>query len=107
MTTATNLPWTSATSSELYARIVNLLTDYPRSSPAEVQEIPGFIKKGPMFERALLTANDEVRPQLERFDSDHAKELALQPRDYLFVILLLAMLMFATYYLWDIAAGAR
>lgn len=105
MTTATNLPWTSETSSELYARVVTLLRDYPGSSLGEVQEILGFIKQGPMFERALLTANDEIRPQLERFRTDHAKALALQPRDYVFIVLVMAMLVFATYYFWDIAAG--
>lgn len=105
MNTETNLPWTSATSSKVYACIVTLLRDYPRSTPDEVQEILGFFKNGPMFERALLTANDEIRPQLERFNSDHAKALALQPRDYLFIALALAMLVVATYYFWDIGAG--
>ena len=87
------------------AHVGDLLRRYPGISAGEAAEIIRFIKKGPVMEVGLLTADEELRPQLQRFRSDHASEFSLGIKEYAIILLIVAGAIGLCFFLWDIGAG--
>lgn len=82
-------------------RVERLLGRYPEISIEESAVILRFLKKGPPLEVGLLSSNEAVKPKLERFRSDHAKEFSLGPRGFVIAVLIIAAVVVAVVLLWD------
>lgn len=52
----------------------NLLYRYPNVSEAEANAILNFLRKGRHLDVGILTADEQLKPQLDSFMSDHAKQ---------------------------------
>jgi hypothetical protein len=53
----------------------DLLARYPHVSDAEAKLILTFLRKGRHLDLGILTADQTLKPQLDSFTADHAKEL--------------------------------
>jgi len=55
--------------------VSDLLSRYPRISDAETKSILKFLRKGRHLDVGILTADEALKPQLDHFTADHAKDL--------------------------------
>jgi hypothetical protein len=55
----------------------DLLQRYPHVSDAEVKLILTFLRKGRHLDVGMITGDDALKPQLDRFMADHAKHFRL------------------------------
>ena len=53
----------------------DLLARYPHVSDAEAKQILAFLRHGRHLDVGMLTADESLKPQLDRFTADHAKHL--------------------------------
>jgi len=53
-------------------QVAHLLCRYPDVSPREAKLILGFLRKGRQLDVGILTADDQLKPQLDSFMTDHA-----------------------------------
>lgn len=65
----------------------------PDIHPEEQSALLDFLRKGPPLDTALLTAVDEIRPNLERFREDHRDAFELGPRHYLSALVILLIVL--------------
>jgi hypothetical protein len=86
-------------------RVEEMLARYTALTDPEIQEILLFLRKGKALEIGLLTGNEAIRPQLDRFRADHARDLAISGREFAVVGIVLLVLLAAVALLWN--AGAR
>lgn len=86
-------------------RVANLLGRYPDISADETAEILRFLKKGRALELGVLSFDDAVKPKLQRFRADHAKEFAVGPRGLAIAALIIAAIVAGCVLLWDAGAG--
>jgi hypothetical protein len=56
-------------------QVTDLLQRYPRVSDAEARLILAFLRRGRHLDVGMLTADEQVKPQLDRFTADHASDL--------------------------------
>lgn len=86
-------------------RVEDLLTRYPDVTPGETAEIMRFLKKGLPLEVGLLTSNEALRPQLQRFRADHRSDFSLGISEYVAAVLVVAAFIGLCLLLWD--SGVR
>ncbi len=53
----------------------DLLTRYPHVSDGEAKQIVTFLRTGKHLDVGMLTADEALKPQLDRFMADHSKHL--------------------------------
>jgi hypothetical protein len=85
-------------------RVEELLARYPGLTDPEIHEILLFLRKGQVLEIGFLTSNESIRPQLDRFRADHARDLSLGRRELAVAAIVLLILLAAVALLWN--AGA-
>lgn len=98
---ATQSRYTLAADGERLRRIEISLRHYPDVSPDENREILQFLKSAPVLDAGLLTGNEEIRPQLQRFRHDHRRELGMGAKDYLVAAVILLVVIALGFLLWD------
>lgn len=86
-------------------RIEGLLERYPALTDPELHEILLFLRKGRALEIGFLTGNKRVKPQLDRFRADHARDLSLGKRELAIVGLVALALLAAVALLWNAGGG--
>lgn len=74
-------------------RIAKLLNHYPHVSEDDCREILQFMKEARHLEVGLLTANDNVRPQLDAFMKDHKRHFRLDALDVLRAVSLIGAIL--------------
>jgi hypothetical protein len=55
--------------------IAELVRRYPHVSDAEARQIVTFLRTGRHLDVGMLAGDDTLKPQLDRFMTDHAKDL--------------------------------
>jgi len=86
-------------------RIEALLQRYPGLTDGEIEDVLLFLRKGPALEIGLLTGNEALRPQLDRFRADHRGELSIGAREIAAIAAIVALLIVAVALLWDFGVG--
>ena len=86
-------------------RVAILLGRYPDISADETAEILRLLKKGRALEVGVLAFDRALRPKLERFRADHAKEFAGEPGGLAAAALIIAGIVAVCVLLWDAGAG--
>ena len=86
-------------------RIESLLARYPGLTDPEIHEVLMFLKKGPALDVGLLSGIDAVKPQLDRFRADHARDLSIGLRELAIVGIVMLVLLAAVALLWN--SGVR
>lgn len=85
-------------------RVEQLLSRYPGLTDPEVHEILSFLRKGKALEIGFLTSNDAIKPQLDRFRADHARDLSIGRKELAVAGIVLLIILAAVSLLWN--AGA-
>ena len=62
-------------------QVGDLLYRYPHVSPQEAKLILGFLRKGRQLDVGILTADEQLRPQLDTFMADHATHFRVSFRE--------------------------
>jgi hypothetical protein len=83
-------------------RVANLLKRYPDVSDNDRKEILRFMKEARHLEIGLLTANDNVRPQLDAFMEDHKKHFRLDAFDVLRAVTLIGAIVMVCWLVWEL-----
>lgn len=83
-------------------RIAGLLKRYPHVSDKDRKEILQFIKEARHLEVGLLTANDNVRPQLDAFMQDHKRHFRLDAFDVLRAVALIGAIVMVCWLVWEL-----
>ena len=83
-------------------RVSSLLTRYPDVSDEHREEILTFLKEGRHLEIGLLTANDNVQPQLDAFMADHRHHFRICLAEVARMLLVLAAAVLVLRLLWEI-----
>lgn len=81
-------------------RTAELLGSYPQLSDADRREILSFLQSARHLDIGLLSANDNIRPQLDAFLDDHRTELGVTPREAFTAVGLIVGFLFACWSLW-------
>ena len=87
------------------ARMEVLLRRYPGLTDDEMHELLHFVRKGPALELGLLTGNEELKPQLDRFRADHQGSFAIGRKEIAVIAALVAVIVLAIVLLWDAGGG--
>jgi hypothetical protein len=84
------------------AKIVEIVGRYPDTSPGENQTVVIYLRDGPVMDRNRLMNLASIDDQLQQFQVDHQKQLALPLRAYVISIgLVLGVLGLIVWALWD------
>jgi hypothetical protein len=83
-------------------RVASLLKRYPHVSDNDRKEILQFMKEARHLEVGLLTANDNVRPQLDAFMEDHKRHFRLDVFDVLRAVTLIGVIVMVCWLLWEL-----
>ncbi|WP_308516095.1 hypothetical protein [Sphingomonas flavescens] len=94
-----------ATDAERLTAIEQLLLKYPRVRPDEADSIARFLRKGPVLDIGLLSANREAWAQADAFRRDYPHKFATTPREYAAMALAALTLLLAGVALWHATAG--
>lgn len=86
-------------------RITALLRRYPGLTDDETSELLQFVRKGPALELGLLSGNEELKPQLDRFRADHARALSIGMREIAVIAVLVIVVVGLVILLWDAGGG--
>ena len=87
---------------EFARRIAGLLKRYPHVSNKDRKEILDFMKEARHLEIGLLTANDNVLPQLDAFMEDHKRHFRLDLFDVVRAMALIAAIFMICWLLWEL-----
>jgi hypothetical protein len=82
--------------------VASLLKRYPHVSDKDRKEILQFMKEARHLEVGLLTANDNVRPQLDAFMEDHKRHFQLDAFDVLRGVTLVAAIVMVCWLVWEL-----
>ena len=83
-------------------RVANLLKRYPHVSGNDRKEILQFMKEARHLEVGLLTANDDLRPQLDAFMEDHKRHFGLDAFDVLRAVALVGAIVMVCWLVWEL-----
>ena len=86
-------------------RVEALLTRYPALTDGEIHEIILFLKEGPALDVGLLTGTDAIKPQLDRFRTEHARALSIGTRELAIVGIVMLVLLALVALLWNAGAS--
>ena len=87
-------------------RVAELLEHYPHVSDKDRKEILQFMKEGRHLEIGLLTANDNVRPQLDAFMDDHKRHFRVGAAEVIRLLAVLAAAALVCLLLWELLRPA-
>lgn len=82
--------------------VARLLKRYPHVSDKDRKEILQFMKEARHLEVGLLTANDNVRPQLDAFMEDHKRHFRLNAFDVLRAVTLIGAILMVCWLIWEL-----
>jgi hypothetical protein len=82
--------------------VANLLKRYPHVSDEDRKEILQFMKDARHLEVGLLTANDNVRPQLDAFMADHKRHFQLDAFDVVRAVALVGAIILVCWIVWEL-----
>ncbi len=83
-------------------RVAGLLKRYPHVSDKDRKEILQFMKEARHLEVGLLTANDNVRPQLDAFMEDHKRHFRLDALDVFRAVALIGAIVTVCWLVWEL-----
>lgn len=81
----------------------DLLVRYPDVSNAEARLILDFLRNGRHLDVGMLTADQKLKPRLDRFMADHKKELQLGIGEGSAVVGAIAGFLGLCWLLWEVA----
>jgi hypothetical protein len=88
-------------------RVATLLRRYPKVSESDRKEILAFMKEGRHLDIGLLTANDNLRPKLDRFMADHRRHFEIDAGDVIRVLAMIAAALMVAWLLWELVRPAH
>ena len=83
-------------------QVADLLQRYPRVSDAEAKAILAFLRKGRHLDVGMLTADEQLKPQLDRFMDDHGKHLRVGVGETSAVIAGIAVFLGFCWLIWEV-----
>ncbi len=83
-------------------RVASLLKRYPHVSDNDREAILEFMREARHLEVGLLTANDNVRPQLDAFMADHKRYFRLDALDVLRAVALIGAILMVCWLVWEL-----
>jgi hypothetical protein len=83
-------------------RIATLLGRYPDVSDSDRTEILEFMKEGRHLDIGMLTANDNLRPQLDAFMDDHKRHFRIGAAEVIRLLAVLAAAVMVCWLLWEL-----
>lgn len=83
-------------------RVAGLLKQYPNVSDHDRREILSFMKEARHLEVGLLTSNEQVRPQLDRFMHDHKRHFSITAVDVVRLLAVFAAVVTVVWLLWEV-----
>ena len=87
-------------------RVGELLGRYPDVSDTDRKEILTFMKEGRHLDIGLLTANDNLRPQLDAFMADHKRHFRIDVFDVVRVLAVIGAAVMVCWLLWELVRPA-
>lgn len=87
-------------------RVAALLGRYPHVSDKDRKEILAFMKEGRHIDIGLLTANDQLRPQLDAFIEDHKRHFRVGVADVARLLGVIATALLVCWLLWELVRPA-
>lgn len=87
-------------------RIAALLSRYPDVSDRDRAEILEFMKEGRHLDIGMLTANDNLRPQLDAFMDDHKRHFRVGAAEVIRLLAVLAAAALVCLLLWELLRPA-
>ena len=88
------------------ARVAKLLARYPEVSDRERREILAFIRNGTTPRIGVVSASDELRPQLDAFIKDHKVHLQISLAHIVRLMAVLMAAMMVCWLLWELVHPA-
>lgn len=83
-------------------RVAGLLGRYPQVSDQDRKEILAFMKEGRHLDIGLLTADENVRPQLDAFMADHERHFKLNVLDMLRALAVVGAVLIVCRLIWEL-----
>jgi hypothetical protein len=83
-------------------RVAGLLKRYPHVSDSDRKEILRFMKEARHLEVGLLSADDNVRPQLDAFMEDHKRHFRLDLFDIVRALAVIAAIVMVAWLLVEL-----
>lgn len=80
----------------------DLLSRYPRVSDAEAKLILRFLRTGRHLDVGMLTGDEALKPQLDRFMDDHGKHLRVSAGETAAVVAAIAGFLVACWLVWEV-----
>jgi hypothetical protein len=79
----------------------DLLYRYPNVSDAEAKLILSFLRTGRHLDIGMLTADERLKPHLDRFTADHAKHFRIGFGEATAVIAMMAGFLLICWLVWE------
>lgn len=83
-----------------------MLGRYPHVSDKDRKEILAFMKEGRHLDIGMLTANDNLRPQLDAFMDDHKRHFRIGVADVARLLAVFAAVALVCWLLWELVRPA-
>jgi hypothetical protein len=87
-------------------QVAELLHRYPHVSDAEAKLILTFLRKGRHLDVGMLTADARLKPNLDIFMKDHAKQLGVGFGEAAAVVAAITGFLAACWVIWEIVNPA-
>lgn len=84
----------------------DLLQRYPHVSNAEAKRIVTYLRKGRHLDVGMLTGDEALKPQLDRFMADHAKHFRLSFGEAAGVTAAIAAFLAFCWFIWELIKPA-
>ena len=82
-------------------QVAHLLLRYPHVSPREAKLILGFLRKGRQLDVGILSADEQLKPQLDSFMMDHARHFRVSFREASAVTAAIAGFLGICWLIWE------
>lgn len=82
-------------------QVADLLCRYPHVSPREAKLILGFLRKGRQLDVGILTADEQLKPHLDSFMTDHATHFRVSFRETSVVTGAIAAFLGVCWLIWE------
>ena len=82
--------------------VADLLSRYPQVSDKEAKQIVSFLRKGRHLDIGIVTADKQLKPNLDRFMADHSTHFRLGVRETAAVVGGIAALMLVLWLIWEV-----